>query len=87
MIGTPASRSSFHQFLGVWKAVFPMAATDFFRARLDAMIDLRDPLAVLALFEKNLQSRILLHKVKKFRGFSNACLNRGRRAMYFKQAR
>ena len=48
MVGTPGNRSNLHQFLGVWKAVFPMATTDFFRARLDAMIDLRHPLAVLA---------------------------------------
>lgn len=48
MVVTPGNRSNLHQFLGVWKAVFPMATTDFFRARLDAMIDLRHPLAVLA---------------------------------------
>jgi hypothetical protein len=41
MVGTPGNRSNLHQFLGVWKAVFSMATTDFFRARLDAMIDLR----------------------------------------------
>ena len=48
MVGTLGNRSNLHQFLGVWKALFPMATTDFFRARLDAMIDLRHPLAVLA---------------------------------------
>jgi IS5 family transposase len=48
MIRTPGNWSNLHQFLGVWKAVFPMATTEFFRDRLDAMIDLRHPLAVLA---------------------------------------
>ena len=48
MVGTPGNRSYLHQLLGVWKAVFPMATTDVFPARLDAMIDLRHPLAVLA---------------------------------------
>ncbi|MCS6997683.1 MAG: hypothetical protein NZ533_12210 [Casimicrobiaceae bacterium] len=35
------------QFLGVL-GLLPMATDDFFRARLDTMIDLRHPLAVLA---------------------------------------
>jgi IS5 family transposase len=48
MAGTSGNRSTLHQFLGVLKAVFPMETTVFSRARLDAMIDLRHPLAVLA---------------------------------------
>jgi IS5 family transposase len=48
MVRTLENRSNSHQFLGVWRVLFPMATTDFFRARLDAMIDLRHPLAVLA---------------------------------------
>ena len=48
MVTTPGNGSNCHQFLGVLEALFPMATTDFFRARLDAMIDLRHPLAVLA---------------------------------------
>ena len=48
MVITFGDRSSCHQFLGVSEALFSMATTDFFRARLDAMIDLGHPLAVLA---------------------------------------
>ena len=47
MVITPGNRSNCHQFLGVLEVLFPMATTDFFRARLDAMIDLAHPLAVL----------------------------------------
>ena len=48
MVRMPGNRSNSHQFLGVLRALFAMATTDFFRARLDPMIDLRHPLAVMA---------------------------------------
>ena len=47
MAGTPRNESNWVQFLGVLD-LQPMATDDFFRARLDTMIDLRHPLAVLA---------------------------------------
>jgi len=47
MAGTLEFHSNGGQFLGVFE-VHPMATDDFFRARLDSMIDLRHPLAVLA---------------------------------------
>jgi hypothetical protein len=40
MVGTPGNKFNLHQFLGVWKGVFPMATTDLFRARLDARFNL-----------------------------------------------
>ena len=48
MVGTPGNHSNEAQFLGVLDPM-PMATDDFFRARLDQMIDLRHPLAVLAI--------------------------------------
>lgn len=47
MARTPGNESNRPQFLGVL-GLLPMATDDFFRARLDTMIDLRHPLAVLA---------------------------------------
>ena len=47
MAGTLRNESNWVQFLGVLE-LQPMATDDFFRARLDTMIDLRHPLAVLA---------------------------------------
>jgi hypothetical protein len=47
MARTPGNESNRSQFLGVL-GLLPMATDDFFRARLDTMIDLRHPLAVLA---------------------------------------
>ena len=44
MAGTPRNESNWVQFLGVLE-LQPMATDDFFRARLDTMIDLRHPLA------------------------------------------
>lgn len=47
MVSTPEKQFNWGWFLGVLE--FPlMAADDFFRARLDQMIDLRHALAVLA---------------------------------------
>jgi IS5 family transposase len=47
MVRTPGIRCNSPQFLGVLEDD-PMATDDFFRARLDTMIDLRHPLAMLA---------------------------------------
>ena len=47
MVGTPRNGFNGFRFLGVLGAL-PMATDDFFRARLDSMIDMRHPLAVLA---------------------------------------
>jgi IS5 family transposase len=47
MVRTLRIESNWVQFLGVLE-LQPMATDDFFRARLDTMIDLRHPLAVLA---------------------------------------
>src|SRR3954471_19273586 len=47
MVRTPGIESTGDQFLGVFRAS-PMTTDDFFRARLDTMIDMRHPLAVLA---------------------------------------
>ena len=47
MAGTLRNESNWVQFLGVL-GLQSMATDDFFRARLDTMIDLRHPLAVLA---------------------------------------
>jgi IS5 family transposase len=48
MVRPARNRSNGHQFLGVLKVLFQMATAAFSRARLDAMIDPRHPLAVLA---------------------------------------
>jgi hypothetical protein len=47
MFGSPRINCNVQQFLGV-EALLALATDDFFRARLDEMIDLRHPLAVLA---------------------------------------
>jgi hypothetical protein len=47
MAPAPGNKSNRAQFLGVL-GLLPMATDDFFRAWLDAMIDLRHALAVLA---------------------------------------
>jgi hypothetical protein len=47
MVGTPKNDSNGYRFLGVLESP-PMATDDFFRARLEHMIDLRHPMAVLA---------------------------------------
>lgn len=47
MAGTPKKDSNGYQVLGVLEPA-PMANDDFFRARLDTMIDRRHPMAVLA---------------------------------------
>jgi len=47
MVESPENHSNGYWFLGVLESP-PMATDDFFRARLDQMIDLRHALAVLA---------------------------------------
>jgi IS5 family transposase len=47
MAGSLRIDSNRYQFLGVLESD-PMATDDFFRARLDTMIDMRHPLVVLA---------------------------------------
>ena len=48
MVRTPGNRFNDPRFLGVLEVPQIMATDDFFRARLETMIDLRHPLAVLA---------------------------------------
>ena len=47
MARSPGIDFNRYRFLEVWRA-YLMATDDFFRARLDSMIDMRHPLAVLA---------------------------------------
>lgn len=47
MVGTPGNRANNARFLGILEPL-KMATDGFFRARLNTMIDLRHPLAVLA---------------------------------------